>query len=356
EKFTLGFDFPYVPYYIDGSVKLTQSNAILRHLGRKHGLVTTDETGLVRQDVLEQQLVDIRMGLMIGLLFKPNFVDLKDKYIAETLTQQLDALSRFLGTRQWFTGNHINYVDFLAYEILDWLRLLNADTVNKYQNLVQFLDRFENLPAIKAYMKSPEFISWPLFGPHAKWGFKNVRALAQPIRLLLAYKGVKFTDRHYDRPGATTVEEYKGDWWAERDSLGMDFPNLPYYIDGDVKLSQSVAIMRHLGRKHGLVATDETGLVRQDMLEQQLVDIRFAFVVHLCFSPDFETLKDKYLADTLPQQLDALSRFLGTRQWFTGNHINYVDFWAYEKMDWLRQFSPKTFIKYDNLVEFMIRL
>ncbi|CAG2114094.1 unnamed protein product, partial [Medioppia subpectinata] len=91
---------------------------------------------------------------------------------------------------------------------------------------------------------------------------------------------------------------------------------------------------------HGLVATDETGLTRQDVLEQQLVDIRFAFVVHLCFSPDFETLKDKYIADTLPQQLDALSRFLGTRQWFTGT-------------DDIVRFSHKYFIIVSKLEDYM---
>jgi len=35
-------------------------------------------------------------------------------------------------------------------------------------------------------------------------------------------------------------------------SLGLDFPNLPYYIDGEVKLTQTNAILRHISRKHGL--------------------------------------------------------------------------------------------------------
>ncbi|CAG2104711.1 unnamed protein product [Medioppia subpectinata] len=172
-KFNLGLDFPNVPHYIDGSLKVTQSTAIMRHLARKHGLVATDETGLVRQDVVEQQLADIKNGFIMGLLFAKDFETEKVKFIAETLPQQLDALSRFLGTRQWFTGNEVNYVDFMAYELLDWFRLFSPETVNKYQNLVQLLTRFESLPAIKAYMKSPEFISWPLFGPIAPWGYKR---------------------------------------------------------------------------------------------------------------------------------------------------------------------------------------
>ncbi|CAG2105208.1 unnamed protein product [Medioppia subpectinata] len=172
EKFTLGFDFPNIPYYMDGSIKITQSLAIMRYLARIHGLIATDEAGLVRQDVLEQHLIDVRNEL-IAVVVGDHFESNKVKYIAKTLPKQLDGLSRFLGTRQWFTCNNINYVDFLAYERLDWLRLFSPETVDKYQNLVQLLTRFESLPPIKAYMKSPEFISWPLFGPHVVWGYKK---------------------------------------------------------------------------------------------------------------------------------------------------------------------------------------
>ncbi|CAG2111211.1 unnamed protein product [Medioppia subpectinata] len=167
---------PTVGYYpIRGRaqpIRLLLNHAIMRHLARKHGLVATDETGLVRQDVLEQQLADILYGLANGLLFDKDYETLKIKYLAETLPQQLDELSRFLGTRQWFTRNHINYVDFMGYELLDWLREFSASTFNKYQNFVQYMNRFESLPAIKAYMKSPELIRTP-FGPYIQFDYRN---------------------------------------------------------------------------------------------------------------------------------------------------------------------------------------
>ncbi|CAG2117028.1 unnamed protein product, partial [Medioppia subpectinata] len=167
-------------------------------------------------------------------------------------------------------------------------------------------------------------------------GYYKVRGMTQPIRFLLKYAGVKFTDKYYGTGDAKSLDEFRAEWYKVKFTLGLDFPNIPYYMDGAVKITQSNAIMRHLARKHGLVATDETGLVRQDVLEQQLVDIMWSFAFNFSpafnysFGEDYETQKVKYLAETLPQQLDALSRFLGTRQWFTGNHINYVDFLAYE--------------------------
>jgi len=45
---------------------------------------------------------------------------------------------------------------------------------------------------------------------------------------------------------------------------GFDFPNLPWMIDGDVKLTQSLAILKHLARKHGLIGEDSS---RLDMVE-----------------------------------------------------------------------------------------
>ncbi len=32
--------------------------------------------------------------------------------------------------------------------------------------------------------------------------------------------------------------------------MDMDFPNLPYLIDDDLKISEAFAILRHLCRKH----------------------------------------------------------------------------------------------------------
>jgi glutathione S-transferase len=69
-------------------------------------------------------------------------------------------------------------------------------------------------------------------------GYWNIHGLAQPIRLLLAYTKTDFVDHMPSRP----------EWAVEKaeNAYGLEFPNLPYFVDGDVKLSQSSAIMRHL--------------------------------------------------------------------------------------------------------------
>ena len=53
---------------------------------------------------------------------------------------------------------------------------------------------------------------------------------------------------------------------AELPKKGFHFPNLPYMIDGDVKIVQSLAILKHIARKHNLMGNpNETAHL--DMME-----------------------------------------------------------------------------------------
>lgn len=83
---------------------------------------------------------------------------------------------------------------------------------------------------------------------------------AQPIRLLLEYLGENYTENKY---GPRDVAK----WQEEKSNIDLDFPNvsfidfyigicdcfsfqLPYYMDGDFHLTQSIAIIRYIADKH----------------------------------------------------------------------------------------------------------
>lgn len=158
-------------------------------------------------------------------------------------------------------------------------------------------------------------------------GYWKTRALCQPIRLMLGYTGTEFEEKNY--PVGDAPDYDKSEWLAVKFKLGLAFPNLPYYIDGDVKITQSKAIMRYLARKHGLCGTTPEELVRTDMLECQLTDMHEAF-----FTVTYEHYeqKDSYTA-SLPAKLRQYSDFLGSRPWFAGDKLTYIDFLAYEIFD-----------------------
>ena len=108
----------------------------------------------------------------------------------------------------------------------------------------------------------------------------DIRAIAQPIRNLLHYAGVEFTDKRYSfGPGSSPQEldSIRQHWYKEKFTLGLDFPNVPYWIEGDLKLTHSLAILKYLARKHGLIASDVITLAKQEMIEQQLIVYRSAF-------------------------------------------------------------------------------
>jgi hypothetical protein len=117
----------------------------------------------------------------------------------------------------------------------------------------------------------------------------SARAQGQPIRLLLTHAGVAFEDVRYTLqrtadggcaphlrmrscgearsthshalctlPACVAARWHREKWLSVKHTLGLDFPNLPYFIDGDLKLTQSDAILLHVAKQARLMgATDE---------------------------------------------------------------------------------------------------
>ncbi|XP_072336123.1 glutathione S-transferase Mu 5-like [Scyliorhinus torazame] len=124
-----------------------------------------------------------------------------------------------------------------------------------------------------------------------KLGYWDIRGLAQPIRLLLEYCGTEYEEQFYSCGEAPNYD--KSCWFDVKPKLGLDFPNLPYLFDGDVKITQSNAIMRYIARKHKLVGETEDEKVRVDMLENQAMDFRMG-IVRLAYNPDFVSFATGY--------------------------------------------------------------
>jgi glutathione S-transferase len=182
-------------------------------------------------------------------------------------------------------------------------------------------------------------------------GYWDIRGLGQPIRLLLAYKDVDYQDKRYYTGPAPDYD--KSEWFNGKFNHGFAFPNLPYLIDGDVKVTQTQAILRYLGRKYDLVGKTEEERTRVDMVEQQLVDLRNGFVT-MCYRT-YDPADNQYKA-SLPAQLKLFSDFLGDRKYFAGNTLTFVDFCIYEILFQLSIFHKESFAGLDNLTGFIKRI
>jgi len=189
----------------------------------------------------------------------------------------------------------------------------------------------------------------------------DIRGMTSPIRMLLAHADVRYEDKRYPITEAGMDEWFKQDKPALKGTL--DFPNLPYYIDGMVQISQSKAILQYLGKKHGLYGTNDQELTRMWLITEEVGDMKQT-IVKIAHPPAsasnrtevHEAMKKEYL-EKLEDKLDGLSRFLGDNDWMAGNKLTYVDFFVYDVLDWNRTLWKTKYIeKFGNLAKFMDRI
>ncbi|KAL7494141.1 hypothetical protein ACHAWT_002875 [Skeletonema menzelii] len=129
--------------------------------------------------------------------------------------------------------------------------------------------------------KSDDIPLAPVYGKHTLV-YWNSAGWSNPIRLALAVANVDFVDVRIEAGDPNDSASYKKAWLDAKqilDSSGvLEFPNLPYYMEGDsVKLVQSEAIFRHVGRQYNLLPTSMPEH-RFEMLSEELKDYDGYFI------------------------------------------------------------------------------
>jgi len=178
----------------------------------------------------------------------------------------------------------------------------------------------------------------------------DIRGLAHPIRMLLKYVGEDFEDKRYSctvSDGPTGPVYNRDGWMNEKFSLGLDFPNLPYYIDGDVKIVQTNAILRTIARKHNMCGETISEKAHVDMCADAIMDLRNGFV-RLCYNPKYSDLVDSYRKD-LPGKLKPFEQYLGDKKFLVGDQPTFPDFHLYEMLDQHTIFEPTCLEAYPQL-------
>ena len=112
----------------------------------------------------------------------------------------------------------------------------------------------------------------------------------------------------------------KSCWFDVKEKLNMEFPNLPYYIDGRVTLSQSNAILRYIAAQHDLTGTTELEQAKCLELQDVAMDFRNAAVRLFYNRRDYEEAKAKYLSTYLPTTLKRFETVLSKHKWFCGDN------------------------------------
>lgn len=155
----------------DGAeVQVPQSQAILRHLARRHGAYGRDEAEMLQADVVAETVHDARA--VLAPLVAPGArgkdpAALKaaiDEKLPGTLAR-LEALYGRAPQSQLFVEDRPTWADCLAFDLLDTLDLVWPPALAPFEGLRAFLAAMRALPEISAYVaKRPPSELAPLRG------------------------------------------------------------------------------------------------------------------------------------------------------------------------------------------------
>jgi len=186
----------------------------------------------------------------------------------------------------------------------------------------------------------------------ATLAYWDIRGLAHPIRTLLHYVGEEYEDKMYSVTGEAPNFSRES-WLTDKFNLNLDFPNLPYYIDSDIKISQTNAILRYIARKHNMCGTTDAERAMVDMLADQVMDFRNGFIV-LCYGSSFDAQLPSF-KEQLPAKLQQFETFLADKQFIIGDKLTFPDFHLYEMLFAHREISPDCLTNFPKLVAYMSR-
>ena len=104
------------------------------------------------------------------------------------------------------------------------------------------------------------------------------------------------------------------DWPGMKDQTV--FGQLPFLVDGDVKVSQSGAIARYLARKANLLGSTDADFAISEMLVEEQVDL-FGILGKANYAENKEEAYTKVFAEDFPAHLARVENLLGDSEYFT---------------------------------------
>ena len=170
------------------------------------------------------------------------------------------------------------------------------------------------------------------------WGF---RGRAQVARHLLTYTGAEFEEKIYTKP-----EE-----WFQKDklNLGLFFPNLPYLIEDNLKMTESMAICNYIVNR-----SEQKELMGKDLRDQayvenllRFIEDLFAEIVKLCFNPEHEKQKGA-VSEKVSNWLKELEKFIDGKE-LTFGYLTVIDFYLAEVDEFVKVVFPELKEKYEFL-------
>ena len=147
-----------------------------------------------------------------------------------------------------------------------------------------------------------------------------------------------------------TDEAVLEQWTSMKETLGLDFPTLPYLHDAEskVRLSCSLAICRFLGQKFRpkMVGSAMNEFAEVDTLLSLMHDMRVGLDRSLSdLSPESRAATLKWIGE----QLERINRYMRSKTWLSGKQASIADFVFCDLLDYIQFFDPAAIASFPHL-------
>jgi|HubBroStandDraft_1064217.scaffolds.fasta_scaffold359012_2 glutathione S-transferase len=168
--------FGQMPRLQIGDLTLFQSQAILRHLARTHGLVGETEAERIRCDVSAEAARDLQQALWDHLWSPGSDAPSSIREFEDgRLAGALEVFAAWLGERPYLSGERPLFADYYAVTVIDEATAFYPRAVAKAPTLGAYAARMAARPGIAAYIASG--------GQPEGYGFDPIRGIRRPAAL-----------------------------------------------------------------------------------------------------------------------------------------------------------------------------
>jgi len=165
---TITYPFGQVPRYYDDQVDLVQSNVIHRYIGRKYGLLGSNEKQQCAADMVMEGVEALR-SKYVALIYQDQLSDTAKEAFWKAHIDKASAQGRNGGTHLALLAGILEragtgYVagtstptmgDLCLWEMFDLLARVFPNIKEEYPSLAELHTRVAGLPGIKEYLTSP---------------------------------------------------------------------------------------------------------------------------------------------------------------------------------------------------------
>uniref|UniRef100_A0A7S4L3S0 Glutathione transferase n=1 Tax=Paramoeba aestuarina TaxID=180227 RepID=A0A7S4L3S0_9EUKA len=145
--------FGQVPVLLDGDNVIAQSNAMARHVARKHKLQGSPDQA-VAADMILDHWADILNGI-VPLVFGPG-ADLEklNAYVKDTLPGKIAGFEQFVKDGGYIRGDSLSFADLALFQAVESLVDNAYISAESHPNLIKHKELVEKNENIAKYLKS----------------------------------------------------------------------------------------------------------------------------------------------------------------------------------------------------------